>query len=90
MGEILNEQGETFTDEKRIRCEAMQHYNMQFQVESYDAEYPLIKNIPKLISEEENMLMEKMLEETEVREVVFSLNASSASGPDDFSRDSFQ
>lgn len=50
----------------------------------------MIKNIPKLISEKENMLMEKMLEKAEVREAVFSLNASSASGPDGFSRDSFQ
>lgn len=70
IGEILNAHEEILADEDKIWSKAVQHYNMQFQAETW-GEYPQIKNIPKLITEEKNMLMEQIPKEEEVREAFF-------------------
>lgn len=50
----------------------------------------MLNNIPKLLTDEDNIEMERWPEEGEIREVVFELNKDSASGPDGFSREFYQ
>lgn len=44
----------------------------------------MINHLPRLLTNEENEEMVKLLEEKEVKEAIFSLNENSVGGPDGF------
>lgn len=61
-------------------------FSQQFRDEGFQGDYSLLENVPKIIIERDNDAMTTLPEEREVRDVVFSLNKSSAFGPDWFTR----
>ena len=62
----------------------MGFYGEQFHAEMLETNYVQIYQIPKSISDDEIEAMSRLLDQDEVKKVVFALNESIACGPDGF------
>ncbi|XP_060210653.1 uncharacterized protein LOC132637604 [Lycium barbarum] len=71
---IQDSNGNWLENEVDIGSEAIRFFESQFREENSDVDYALLKNIPKLINEEQQKNMEELPSECEVKEVVLSLN----------------
>ncbi|XP_060216645.1 uncharacterized protein LOC132644105 [Lycium barbarum] len=79
---IQDPSGTWLGNEVDIGSEAIRFFEAQFSEQNSGRDYALLKNIPKLITEEQQKNMQELPSESEVKEAVFSLNGDSASGPD--------
>ncbi|XP_060177942.1 uncharacterized protein LOC132607882 [Lycium barbarum] len=82
--------GTWLENEVDVGSEAIRFFESQFSEENSGGDYALLKNLPKLITEETQKNMEEFPSESEVKEAVFSLNGDSASGPDGFTGQFYQ
>ena len=62
----------------------MGFYGEQFHAEMFEMDNVLIDQIPKTISDDENEAMSRLLDQDELKKVVFALKQSIACGPDGF------
>ena len=65
-------------------------FEQQFHAKMLETDYAQIYKIPKSISDNENEEMSRLLDQDEVKKVVFALNGSIACGPDGFTRHFFK
>ncbi|XP_059302334.1 uncharacterized protein LOC132054308 [Lycium ferocissimum] len=79
---FLHLEEEYWKQKADIGYEAIRFLKSQFSKENSGGDYALLKNIPKLITEEQQKSLEELPSESEVKEAVLSLNGDSASGPD--------
>lgn len=82
LNRIRNSEGTWIEEEGDIATEAINFYNAQFMQERDATAFPLLRHIPKLINEEDNASLCQLPTMEEVKNIVFSLNGDSASGPD--------
>ena len=68
----------------------MGFYGEQFHAEMLETDYAQIYKIPKSISDNENEEMSRLLDQDEVKKVVFALNGSIACGPYGFTGHFFE
>ncbi|XP_059311005.1 uncharacterized protein LOC132062449 [Lycium ferocissimum] len=73
---IQDPNGTWLENEADIGYEAIRFFESQFSKENSRADYAFLKNIPKLITEEQQKNMEELPSESEVKEVVLSLNGA--------------
>ncbi|MDV3181265.1 MAG: reverse transcriptase domain-containing protein, partial [Candidatus Phytoplasma australasiaticum] len=69
---------------------AVTFYTEQFREVSWERDDSMLHHIPQLINKEENDSTTQLPEKDKVRSCLFSLNESSASGPDRFTSAFFQ
>lgn len=81
---IQNQQGMWLNNREEIGEEAVKYFEKQFTEERTPVDFQIINHIPKKINEEQNLIIEVMPTEEEVRKIVFSLCGESCSGPDGF------
>lgn len=66
--------------------EAILLYKDQFTRGNHNDSFFLVDLIPKLISDEDNILLNKEPTMDEIKQVIFALNGSSSSGPNSLTR----
>lgn len=79
---IPNEVGCWLEDEAQIANEAINFYQQQFTQERDATNFPLLDHIPDLIIEDDNLVLESIRDEKEIKQVVIKLNRDNTSGPD--------
>ncbi|XP_026411895.1 uncharacterized protein LOC113307627 [Papaver somniferum] len=82
--ELENDAGIIITDTKEIANELVKHYETKFKYQEVDIDESLFECIPNVITREENMMINSIPSEEEIKAAVFELNPESAPGPDGF------
>lgn len=90
LSEIQSAQGDMLNTSDNIGEEAVSFFKEQFKETYRHEDDEMLDLISKLITTEQNEDMGRIPSKEEVKEVVGTLNAKSASGPDDFSGLFFQ
>ncbi|KAH0650293.1 hypothetical protein KY284_030205 [Solanum tuberosum] len=85
LTQIQTAQGDVITTSENIGAEAVSFFGEQFKEDNTHAGEEMLDIIPKIITVEQNNEMIRIPTTEEVKQVVFELNADSASGPDGFS-----
>ena len=81
---IKNDQGEWISDEGHISAEAEKYFKSLLSAEPIMGSLNVLKVVPKLISAEQNVELERFPSNDEIRSMVFSMDGDSAAGPDGF------
>lgn len=92
ISQIQNEQGEKIENQTGIESEFLTYFKQAHQEPNIDrlpAMDYILRNIPKLISEEHNQLLLRPVDLQEVEEVVHQLKVGKAPGPDGFTSSFF-
>ncbi|XP_027155152.1 uncharacterized protein LOC113774459 [Coffea eugenioides] len=82
---IKSQRGEWLDREEDISEEAVSFFHHLFSDQPGLSSSPVLDVIPKLISDQDNLDLERHPSLEEVKDVVFSLDPDSATGPDGFS-----
>ncbi|XP_060210656.1 uncharacterized protein LOC132637608 [Lycium barbarum] len=82
---VKDDTGHWLEDADSVAAEAVNFFHKQFTHEEVSEDSPILTNIPKLIIEEDNILLAEQPTMEEVQKVVFELNGDSSCGPDGFS-----
>ncbi|XP_075076767.1 uncharacterized protein LOC142163385 [Nicotiana tabacum] len=84
LSRILDNNGNWLDSQQDMAREAMEFFQTQFSEERLPTNFDDIQHVPKMVSNEQNMLLwlEPTLEE--LKAANFGLNGDSASGPDGF------
>lgn len=72
IGEIMNDQGEVLTKSNPMGNEAINFFSKQFNEEEYDEDYSMLDVILRIITNIKNEEMVQLLEEKELKKVVFT------------------
>lgn len=92
IAHIQNEQGERIETHEGIEEDFLRYFKKAHQEPSIDrlpAIEKILQNIPKLITEEQNLLLLQPIQMQEVESVANQLKAGKAPGPDGFTSDFF-
>lgn len=93
ISSILNENGELQTSLKNIEVALVQHFKGITKENNIDREQcikEITKNIPKMVSREDNFNLNKLVTEEEVSEVIKDMQNGKALGPDGSNVDFFK
>ncbi|XP_070056929.1 uncharacterized protein [Nicotiana tomentosiformis] len=71
-------------DQEQLATAAVDFYQKQFTNEGDASEFPLLKNVPSMVTMDQNLELSRLPTIKEVRATVFELSGESASGPDGF------
>ncbi|XP_075107109.1 uncharacterized protein LOC142180086 [Nicotiana tabacum] len=72
-------------DQEQLATAAVDFYQKQFTNEGDASEFPLLNNVPSMVTMDQNLELSRLPTiEEEVRAAVFELSGESASGPDGF------
>ncbi|KAH0638863.1 hypothetical protein KY285_035449 [Solanum tuberosum] len=71
LSEIQTRQGDWITTSQNIGEEAVDVFKDQFQETQETTDYSMLQSIPRLITDEQNVEMERLPEKNEVKKVVF-------------------
>lgn len=85
ISELQTRQRDWITTSQNIGEEVVVVFKEQFQETQEITDYSMLQSIPRLITAEHNVEIERLPEKDGVKKVVFYPNANSASGPDVFS-----
>lgn len=93
ISHIQNEQGERIETHEGIEEDFLRHFKRAHQEHNIDrlsAIEKILQNIPKLITEEHNLLLLQPIQMQEVENTTKKLKAGKAPGPDGFTSDFFR
>ncbi|XP_026458909.1 uncharacterized protein LOC113359504 [Papaver somniferum] len=82
--ELENDAGIIIIDTKEIANELVKHFETKFKYQEVDIDEILFECIPNVITREENMIINSIPSEEEIKAAVFELNPESAPWPDGF------
>ncbi|WMV45472.1 hypothetical protein MTR67_038857 [Solanum verrucosum] len=88
LEQIANANGELVEEEHKIAEAAINFYQSQFTQGEEGSDFNILKNVLQT-NEEENIRINALLDLEKSREVVFSLDGSSSTGPDGLTGDYF-
>ncbi|XP_026383730.1 uncharacterized protein LOC113279243 [Papaver somniferum] len=77
--------GNVITNQSEIADALVKYYKEKFEFQDVSIEESLIKSIPEVITSEDQQMLEKIPEEEEIKETIFSIHPDSSPGPDGFS-----
>lgn len=86
MTKKKKEGGEWIEGEDNIAQEAIKKIQIQFTKDSHQRNFSLLKQIPKILNEEDNKRLIAPPNMEELKDIVFSMSSHSAPGPDGMSR----
>ncbi|XP_027090440.2 uncharacterized protein [Coffea arabica] len=81
---IRKANGEWVDSEGQIGCEAVSFFQDLFTAEASVQPQDFLRVIPRLVSEQDNLMLTEAPTLHEVKEVIFSMDGESAAGPDGF------
>nr|XP_027082374.1 uncharacterized protein LOC113704698 [Coffea arabica] len=81
---IRNDRGEWIESEAEIGAEAVRYFERLFTAQHIASSSTLLQHIPKILTDEENGLLEQVLSAEEIRSAVFAMDGESAPGPDGY------
>lgn len=87
---IKNRQGNWIQGEEKITKAAINHFENMFNLDRPTIDQSLMNYIPSLINAEDNELLNRMPDEEEIKESIFSMSPTSAAGPDGYNGKFFQ
>ncbi|KAH0716961.1 hypothetical protein KY290_013528 [Solanum tuberosum] len=87
---IKNHQGNWIQGEERIIKAAIKHFKSMFNLDQPTTDQSLMNCIPSLINAEDNKLLDRMPDEEEIKEAIFSMSLTSAAGPNGYNGKFFQ
>ncbi|KAH0695912.1 hypothetical protein KY289_013394 [Solanum tuberosum] len=87
---ILKRDGVWTNDVEEVATEAVAFFQDLFTDVENEIELSLIENIPTLVTDEDNTMLNASPIVEEIKKVVFELNSDSASGPDGFTGHFYQ
>lgn len=93
ISSILNEDGELWTTHENIEAVMVQHFKGITNETNIDRNHnikEIIKNIPRMVSREDNFNLIKPVAEEEVSTVIKEMQNSKAPSPDGFNVDFFK
>ncbi|XP_060170583.1 uncharacterized protein LOC132601519 [Lycium barbarum] len=90
INKIQGSDGTWLEDETQMAAEAVNFYQTQFSQEEENSQSTLLDNVPNLIDQQTNIELCKMPSLEEIKQAVFNLNGTSASGLDGFSGKFYQ
>ncbi|XP_070050003.1 uncharacterized protein [Nicotiana tomentosiformis] len=71
-------------DQEQLATTVMDFYQKQFTNEGDASEFPLLNNVPSMVTMDQNLELSRLPTIEEVRAAVFELSGENASGPDGF------
>ncbi|XP_075101658.1 uncharacterized protein LOC142177094 [Nicotiana tabacum] len=81
---IKSGSGVWIEDHEQLATAAVDFYQKQFTNEGDASEFPLLNNVPSMVTMDQNLELSRLPTIEEVRAAVFELSGESASGPDGF------
>nr|XP_016494758.1 PREDICTED: uncharacterized protein LOC107813948 [Nicotiana tabacum] len=81
---IKSGSGVWIEDQEQLATAAVDFYQKQFTNEGDASEFPLLNNVPSMVTMDQNLELSRLPTIEEVRAAVFELSGESASGPDGF------
>lgn len=84
LSEITSDRGDVFNTNTIIKETSMTYFTNQFQEDTFNQDISMLDCIPKLVTDEENENMTKLIKQDEVKQVIHELNGNSVTGPDNF------
>ncbi|XP_026459189.1 uncharacterized protein LOC113359830 [Papaver somniferum] len=85
ISEIEMRDGNVINNQKDIADELVSHFEKKFEFQDVLIEESLLKNIPEVISSEDQTMLDKIPEEEEIKDTIFSIDPDSSPGSDGFS-----
>ncbi|XP_026459728.1 uncharacterized protein LOC113360434 [Papaver somniferum] len=82
--ELEDENGNIVVDQQKIADILINHFEEKFKFQEVRYNQEFFQDIPQLVSEEENMFLDAIASDEEVKNAVFDLDPDSAPGPDGF------
>ncbi|XP_019232877.1 PREDICTED: uncharacterized protein LOC109213527 [Nicotiana attenuata] len=76
--------------EDNIAKAAIRHFHKRFNIKHQFNDNEILECIPRIITEEDNIVLTTIPNTEEIRDVVFDMGANSAAGPDGFNDTFFQ
>ncbi|CAN1216025.1 Transposon TX1 uncharacterized 149 kDa protein [Linum perenne] len=81
---LRNEQGTWIEEEREIWQHATNFYHSLFQAGKDVCDYSIMSDLPTVVNKEMNHMLDRRVEEWEVKRVVFQLGPNKSPGPDGF------
>ncbi|XP_070054663.1 uncharacterized protein [Nicotiana tomentosiformis] len=81
---IKSGSGVWIEDQEQLATTAVDFYQKQFTNEGDASEFPLLNNVPSMVTMDQNLELSRLPTIEEVRASVFELSGESTSGPDGF------
>ncbi|XP_026434045.1 uncharacterized protein LOC113331566 [Papaver somniferum] len=82
--ELKNDAGVVITDQKDIANELVNHYEEKFKYQDVNIDESILTSIPKVLTSEDNIMINAIPSDEEIKAAFFESNPESAPGPDEF------
>ncbi|XP_026447075.1 uncharacterized protein LOC113347618 [Papaver somniferum] len=82
--ELENEEGKIIYNHKEIADTLVRHFEDKFKFQEVEIAHQYLNNIPKVVDEEDNKMMDTTPSNCEIKKTFFELNPDSAPGYDGF------
>nr|XP_016459576.1 PREDICTED: uncharacterized protein LOC107783119 [Nicotiana tabacum] len=90
LDRIKNHKGKWIQGDEKISKAAIRHFNAMFNLPISKLDPSILNCIIKEITEEDNVLLNAIPSEEEIRNAIFNLSATSSAGPDGYNGSFFQ
>ncbi|XP_026454189.1 uncharacterized protein LOC113355526 [Papaver somniferum] len=84
INELENADGNLVTTQDQIVDTLVSYYQKKFEEKQVDFVDELFEEIPKFLTDEDNMFLDAIPSQEEIKDAVFGMDANSAPGPDGF------
>ncbi|XP_026435200.1 uncharacterized protein LOC113332915 [Papaver somniferum] len=83
--ELEDDNGNLISDQKKIADTLVDFFEKRYQYQEVEVNDSILESIPKLITENDQFMLEVIPEADEIKAAVFEMDGDSAPGPDSFS-----
>ncbi|XP_026459248.1 uncharacterized protein LOC113359895 [Papaver somniferum] len=82
INELENNNGDIISNQEGIADTLVNHFENKFKFQEVNIESSMLDVIPEVITSKEQEMLEKMLDEEEIKTTIFCMDFDSAPGPD--------
>ncbi|XP_026433827.1 uncharacterized protein LOC113331322 [Papaver somniferum] len=84
--ELVASNGDIISDQDKIADEIVHFFQQKFKFQAVSIDESVLSNIPQVITDEDQLMLDAIPEDEETKVTVFSMDPDSSPGPDGFSR----